>query len=79
MPWLEGATRNVFFTGKGGVGKTTVACATAIALADRGARVLLVSTDPASNLDEVLGLSLKHPSVPALIPKSDCKLSNMKP
>jgi arsenite-transporting ATPase len=48
----------LFFTGKGGVGKTSVASATAIALADRGRRVLLVSTDPASNLDEVLGLVL---------------------
>src|SRR5512143_714534 len=47
-------TRNLFFTGKGGVGKTSVACATAVGLADAGRRVLLVSTDPASNLDEVL-------------------------
>lgn len=52
------ATRVVFFTGKGGVGKTSLACATAIALADAGKRVLLVSTDPASNLDEVLGVTL---------------------
>jgi arsenite-transporting ATPase len=51
---FEAPPRNLFFTGKGGVGKTSVACATAIALADRGRRVLLVSTDPASNLDEVL-------------------------
>ena len=49
------ATRHLFFTGKGGVGKTSAACATAVGLADRGASVLLVSTDPASNLDEVLG------------------------
>lgn len=48
------ATRHLFFTGKGGVGKTSVACATAIALSDQGRRVLLVSTDPASNLDEAL-------------------------
>ncbi len=48
----------VFFTGKGGVGKTSVASATAIGMADRGERVLLVSTDPASNLDEVLGTAL---------------------
>ena len=54
MDFLERAPRNLFFTGKGGVGKTSVACATAIALAGRGRRVLLVSTDPASNLDEVL-------------------------
>ena len=47
-------TRNLFFTGKGGVGKTSVASATAVGLADAGKRVLLVSTDPASNLDEVL-------------------------
>ncbi len=40
----------VFFTGKGGVGKTSIACATALALADGGKSVLLVSTDPASNL-----------------------------
>jgi arsenite-transporting ATPase len=52
------ATRVLFFTGKGGVGKTSLACATAVALADAGRRVLLVSTDPASNLDEVLGVSL---------------------
>ncbi len=54
MDFLERAPRNLFFTGKGGVGKTSVACATALALAGRGRRVLLVSTDPASNLDEVL-------------------------
>ena len=52
------STRYLFFTGKGGVGKTSTACATAIALADRGRRVLLVSTDPASNLDEVLDTSV---------------------
>ena len=48
-------TRHLFFTGKGGVGKTTLSTAAAIATADAGRRVLLVSTDPASNLDEVLG------------------------
>ena len=50
--------RNLLFTGKGGVGKTSIACATAISLADSKNRVLLVSTDPASNLDEVLGTKL---------------------
>lgn len=50
--------RHLFFTGKGGVGKTSIACATALGLADAGHRVLLVSTDPASNLDEVLGVAL---------------------
>jgi arsenite-transporting ATPase len=58
MEFVERAPRYLFFTGKGGVGKTSVACATAIALAERGRRVLLVSTDPASNLDEVLETAL---------------------
>jgi len=56
--------KHLFFTGKGGVGKTTTSAATAIALADRGKRVLLVSTDPASNLDEVLGLDLSAEPLP---------------
>ena len=64
-------TRVLFFTGKGGVGKTSLACATAIGLADSGKRVLLVSTDPASNLDEVLEVTLDGsakavPRVPGL-------------
>ncbi len=58
MTLVDRAPRHLFFTGKGGVGKTSVACATAVALADAGRRVLLVSTDPASNLDEVLGTPL---------------------
>lgn len=56
--FLKEANRFVFFTGKGGVGKTSLACAAAVALADRGKRVLLVSTDPASNLDEILATRL---------------------
>lgn len=60
MHFLQSPTRNLFFTGKGGVGKTTMACATAVRLADQGRRVLLVSTDPASNLDEVLGVMLSN-------------------
>ncbi|HJX63096.1 MAG TPA: arsenical pump-driving ATPase [Polyangia bacterium] len=59
-------TRYLFFTGKGGVGKTSISCATAIALADKGRRVLLVSTDPASNLDEVLDVKLG--STPTAVP-----------
>ena len=55
---LDSPARYFFFTGKGGVGKTTIASSTALALADSGKRVLLISTDPASNLDEVLGLEL---------------------
>jgi arsenite-transporting ATPase len=71
MDFVDATERNLFFTGKGGVGKTSTACATAIALADRGRRVLLVSTDPASNLDEVLGVTLSPqptaiPAVPGL-------------
>jgi arsenite-transporting ATPase len=58
-------TRHLFFTGKGGVGKTSLSTATAIALADAGKRVLLVSTDAASNLDEMLGgVPLRNSPVP---------------
>jgi arsenite-transporting ATPase len=64
MTFLQRPTRNLFFTGKGGVGKTSLACATAVTLADRGRKVLLVSTDPASNLDEVLGTTLGHQPTP---------------
>src|SRR5699024_5895494 len=53
-------TPYLFFTGKGGVGKTSVACATAIALADQGKKVLLVSTDPASNLQDVFEVELSR-------------------
>ncbi len=64
MDFLEQPTRNLFFTGKGGVGKTSMACAAAVQLADRGRRVLLVSTDPASNLDDVLGVRLGNTATP---------------
>ena len=53
MDFLEQPPRFLFFTGKGGVGKTSLACATAVRLADSGRRVLLVSTDPASNVGQV--------------------------
>ena len=64
--FLDQATRILFFTGKGGVGKTSLSCAAAIELARSGRRVLLVRTDPASNLDEVLGVQLS--SVPLAVP-----------
>ena len=64
MHWLDKAQRFLFFTGKGGVGKTSISAASAIALADAGKRVLLVSTDAASNLDEMLGISLQNVPVP---------------
>ena len=71
-PLLNPATRVLFFTGKGGMGKTTLACATAVGLAARGRRVLLVSTDPASNLDEVLETTLgEEPRPVAGIPGLD--------
>jgi arsenite-transporting ATPase len=69
MNFLEDPTRILFFTGKGGVGKTSIACATAVKLADSGKKVLLVSTDPASNLDEVLGIALgNQPTQIPLLP-----------
>jgi arsenite/tail-anchored protein-transporting ATPase len=58
MNFLDQPPRFLFFTGKGGVGKTSIACATAVKLADDGKRVLLVSTDPASNVGQVLGLTI---------------------
>ena len=57
-------TKYVFFTGKGGVGKTSVACATAVSLADSGKKVLLISTDPASNLQDVFGMALGSTGTP---------------
>jgi arsenite-transporting ATPase len=58
MKFLDQPPRFLFFTGKGGVGKTSIACATAIQLAEAGQRVLLVSTDPASNVGQVFGISI---------------------
>ncbi len=56
VEWASWDTRYLFFTGKGGVGKTTTASAIAVALADSGKRTLVISTDPASNLDDVFGI-----------------------
>ena len=57
-------TKYLFFTGKGGVGKTSVACATALTLADQGKKIFLVSTDPASNLQDVFGIELSSEGTP---------------
>lgn len=58
MTFLQHPPRFLFFTGKGGVGKTSIACASAIQLAEAGKRVLLVSTDPASNVGQVFGIAI---------------------
>lgn len=69
--FLDNPPRHFFFTGKGGVGKTSIACATAVHLARQGKRVLLVSTDPASNIAQVFGATIGNkitpiPQVPGL-------------
>jgi arsenite-transporting ATPase len=62
-------TKYLFFTGKGGVGKTSIACATAVGLADKGKKILLISTDPASNLQDVFNQPLNgHGSAIADVP-----------
>ena len=71
MKFLDSPPRFLFFTGKGGVGKTSIACASAIELAESGRRVLLVSTDPASNVAQVFGVAIGNtitaiPDVPQL-------------
>lgn len=58
MKFLQNIPPYLFFTGKGGVGKTSISCATAIRLAEQGKRVLLVSTDPASNVGQVFGQTI---------------------
>jgi len=58
MKFLAQPPRFLFFTGKGGVGKTSIACAAAIQLAEAGQQVLLVSTDPASNVGQVFGIGI---------------------
>ena len=60
IPFLKDIPPFIFFTGKGGVGKTSLACATAVWLADQGKRTLLVSTDPASNVGQVLSQTIGH-------------------
>lgn len=68
----------LFFTGKGGVGKTSTACTTAITLADQGKKILLVSTDPASNLQDVFGITLTNQ--PKQVPSvSNLFVANLDP
>jgi arsenite-transporting ATPase len=71
LPFLDDLPRFLFFTGKGGVGKTSLACATAVQLAGQGRRILLTSTDPASNVGQVFGVTVGNtitpvPTVPGL-------------
>lgn len=64
MKFLQNIPPYLFFTGKGGVGKTSISCATAIHLAEQGKRVLLVSTDPASNVGQVFNQTIGNAITP---------------
>ena len=64
MKFIQNPPRYLFFTGKGGVGKTSIACACAVELADAGQNVLLVSTDPASNVGQVFGIDIGNRVTP---------------
>jgi arsenite-transporting ATPase len=78
LDWAGWGTRYLFFTGKGGVGKTTTASAVAVALADAGRRTLVISTDPASNLDDVFGIAAG--SQPTAVPEvPGLSVSNLDP
>jgi arsenite-transporting ATPase len=52
----DGKRKNIFFSGKGGVGKTSMACITAVETARKGYKTLLMTTDPASHIGEVLSV-----------------------
>ncbi len=71
-------TKYMFFTGKGGVGKTSTACATAVYLADKGQKVLLISTDPASNLQDVFAMELSNKIMPVKL-VSNLYVANLDP
>ncbi|TFD99731.1 arsenical pump-driving ATPase [Jeotgalibacillus salarius] len=76
-PLEQAFSRYLFFTGKGGVGKTSTASATAIALAEAGKKVLIVSTDPASNLQDVLEQEI--PSEPVAVKVANLFACNINP
>jgi arsenite-transporting ATPase len=76
--WASWGTRYLFFTGKGGVGKTTIASAVAVALADAGKRTLVISTDPASNLDDVFGVQA-GPEPTAVVGVERLFITNLDP
>ncbi|WOC31142.1 MULTISPECIES: arsenical pump-driving ATPase [Caproicibacterium] len=71
-------TKYLFYTGKGGVGKTSTACATAVTLADSGKKALLISTDPASNLQDVFHTELTNKGV-AIKEVPNLIVSNLDP
>ncbi len=77
-PQVITLTKYLFFTGKGGVGKTSAACATAVTLADTGKKVLLISTDPASNLQDVFHTELTNKGT-AIIEVPGLVVSNLDP
>ena len=78
MRFLEQPPRFLFFTDKGGVGKTSIACASAVHLAAQGKRVLLVSTDPASNVGQVFGIDIGNRINEPVGIKSPLALSHMQ-
>lgn len=53
-------TKFIFFSGKGGVGKTSMACTTSVYYADQGKKTLIVTTDPAANLADVFEQEIGH-------------------
>ncbi len=71
-------TKYLFFTGKGGVGKTSTACAVAVNLADSGKKVLLISTDPASNLQDVFNTEIDGKGVP-IVGAPNLMVANLNP
>lgn len=77
-PLKMNLTKYLFYTGKGGVGKTSIACSTAVALADSGKKVLLISTDPASNLQDVFDAALDNKGV-SIDGVPGLKVANLNP